>query len=59
MLLLDMPEYNRFSKGIFSWVGFKSTFISYENNERASGQSKWSLSSLLNYGIDGLISFNN
>lgn len=58
-VIADMPEYNRFSKGIFSWVGFKSTFISYENNERASGQSKWSLSSLLNYGIDGLISFNN
>ncbi|PSL40666.1 glycosyltransferase involved in cell wall biosynthesis [Planomicrobium soli] len=57
--LLAMPEYNRFSKGLFSWIGFEKKVIEYENQERISGESKWSFLSLLNYAIDGLISFNS
>ena len=57
--LLAMQEYNRFSKGLFSWIGFKEKIISYENQQRAAGETKWSFKRLLSYGIDGLISFNN
>lgn len=57
--LLALKEYNRFSKGLFSWIGFKEYIIEYENVTRDAGESKWSFSKLLNYGIDGVISFNN
>ncbi|MFF4507242.1 glycosyltransferase family 2 protein [Streptomyces sp. NPDC001401] len=57
--VLDLTEYNRFSKGLFAWVGFPSTTFEYENAVREAGRSSWSLRSLLNYGIDGLLSFNN
>ena len=57
--LLSMTEYNRFSKGLFSWIGFKQTFIHYENQAREGGSSKWSLKRLLQYGIDGIMSFND
>ncbi|MDN3450130.1 glycosyltransferase family 2 protein [Planococcus sp. APC 3906] len=57
--LLSMPEYNRFSKGLFSWIGFEKKIIEYENQERTAGESKWGFFSLLNYAIDGLISFNS
>lgn len=57
--LLSMKEYNRFSKGMFSWIGFKEITIEYENKSRIAGDSKWSLKDLLSYGIDGIISFNN
>ena len=57
--LLSMQEYNRFSKGLFSWIGFKEKIIEYENQLRAAGETKWSFKRLLSYGIDGLISFNN
>lgn len=57
--LLSLTEYNRFSKGLFSWIGFKEQIIEYENVIRSEGESKWSFSKLLNYGIDGIISFNN
>lgn len=57
--LLSMSEYNRFSKGLFSWIGFKCKVIQIENSERAAGETKWSFRSLLQYGIDGMISFNN
>jgi len=57
--ILALQEYNRFSKGIFSWIGFKETVIEYENQQRAAGESKWSFKNLLSYGIDGLLSFNN
>lgn len=57
--LLSMQEYNRFSKGMFSWIGFKQKVIEYENQPRAVGESKWSFKRLLSYGIDGLLSFNN
>lgn len=57
--ILDMPEYNRFSKGLFSWIGYEEKIIEYENQERVFGESKWKLSSLFNYAIDGMISFNS
>lgn len=57
--ILLMPEYNRFSKGLFSWIGYEQKVIEYENQERVSGESKWKFSSLLNYAIDGMISFNS
>jgi glycosyltransferase involved in cell wall biosynthesis len=57
--LLSLKEYNRFSKGLFSWIGFKEYVINYENVVRDEGNSKWTFRSLLNYGIDGVISFND
>ncbi|MER7047411.1 glycosyltransferase family 2 protein [Streptomyces jumonjinensis] len=57
--LLSLPENNRFSKGLFSWIGFDSIGFTYENVRRAAGQSKWGGRRLLNYGIDGLLSFNS
>ncbi|MEV6792005.1 glycosyltransferase family 2 protein [Streptomyces sp. NPDC051320] len=56
--VLSLPESNRFSKGIFSWIGFDSVSFTYQNVERAAGESKWGGRRLLNYGIDGLLSFN-
>lgn len=58
--LLQMGEYNRFSKGLFSWIGFPTTHVDYRNEARqGTGGSKWSLRRLLNYGVDGIMSFNN
>ncbi|GGU95537.1 glycosyl transferase [Streptomyces filipinensis] len=57
--VLALTEYNRFSKGLFAWVGFPSTSFEYENAAREAGSSSWNLRGLLNYGIDGLLSFNN
>jgi glycosyltransferase involved in cell wall biosynthesis len=57
--LLSLGEYNRFSKGLFAWIGFDTAVIDYENRQRQSGRSKWTLGKLLNYGIDGVVSFNN
>jgi polyisoprenyl-phosphate glycosyltransferase len=57
--ILSLPESNRFSKGIFSWIGFETVCFDYTNSARAGGRSKWGGKSLLNYGVDGLISFNN
>jgi polyisoprenyl-phosphate glycosyltransferase len=57
--VLALPEANRFSKGIFSWIGFESVSFTYDNVSRAAGRSKWGGRRLLNYGIDGLISFNS
>ncbi|WP_298889070.1 glycosyltransferase family 2 protein [uncultured Serinicoccus sp.] len=56
--LLALPERNRFSKGLFSWVGFPTGTVSYRNVQRGSGHSGWTLRSLLNYGIDGALAFN-
>lgn len=50
-------EYNRFSKGIFSWVGFKTKWLSYENIERSAGQSKWSFWKLFQYSIEGILAY--
>ncbi|WP_327731157.1 glycosyltransferase family 2 protein [Streptomyces sp. NBC_00487] len=57
--VLDLTEYNRFSKGLFAWVGFPGTTFEYENAVREHGRSSWSFRSLLDYGLDGLLSFNN
>lgn len=57
--LLSMNEYNRFSKGLFAWIGFKEYIIDYENVTREDGESSWTLPKLLNYAFDGLLSFNN
>ncbi|MCX4547324.1 glycosyltransferase family 2 protein [Streptomyces sp. NBC_01387] len=57
--VLSLPESNRFSKGIFSWIGFDTVSFTYRNVERAAGESKWGGRRLLNYGIDGLLSFNS
>lgn len=55
--ILSLPEYNRFSKGIFSWVGFKTKYIEYENVERVAGETKWSFWKLFAYAIDGIVDF--
>ncbi|MFR0353788.1 glycosyltransferase family 2 protein [Streptomyces sediminimaris] len=57
--VVNLSEYNRFSKGLFAWVGFPSTTFEYENAAREAGRSSWSFRGLLNYGLDGLLSFNN
>ncbi|WP_445487687.1 glycosyltransferase family 2 protein [Niallia sp. 03133] len=57
--LLTLSEGNRFSKGLYSWIGLEQKTICYENVAREHGETKWSFSKLLNYGIDGIISFNN
>jgi glycosyltransferase involved in cell wall biosynthesis len=58
--LLQMGEYNRFSKGLFSWIGFPTATIDYRNEARQGGSgSRWSMRRLLNYGLDGVMSFNN
>lgn len=56
--LLDMPEYFRFSKGLFSWVGFETEYIPYEVAERFAGTTKWSFTKLLKYAMEGIISFS-
>lgn len=57
--LLTLSEGNRFSKGLYAWIGFEQKVICYENVSRFKGESKWSFSKLLNYGIDGIVSFNH
>ena len=55
--ILSLDEYNRFSKGIFSWVGFKCKYIEVENVKRAAGKTKWSFGSLWKYAMEGITSF--
>ncbi|MBR3151079.1 MAG: glycosyltransferase [Erysipelotrichaceae bacterium] len=55
--ILSMEEVNRFSKGIFAWVGFETEYLEYENIERAAGESKWSFWKLFRYAIDGIVGF--
>ena len=55
--IVNMPENQRFSKGIFAWVGFDTCWIEFENVERIAGESKWSVWSLTKYAIDGFIDF--
>ena len=58
--LLELDEYNRFSKGLFSWIGFPTAVIDYRNEARqGGGGSRWTMRRLLDYGIDGVMSFNN
>ena len=56
--ILQVTEYNRFSKGIFSWVGFKTKWIAYDNVERAAGKTKWSFWKLFMYSLDGITAFS-
>lgn len=57
--LLALGEVNRFSKGLFSWIGFKTATIDYENVAREEGATKWRMRDLFNYGLDGVMSFNS
>lgn len=56
--ILSIGEYNRFSKGIFGWVGFKKKWLEYENVERVAGETKWSFWKLLVYAIDGIVAYS-
>nr|WP_297163346.1 glycosyltransferase family 2 protein [uncultured Dysgonomonas sp.] len=56
--ILKLGEYNRFSKGIFGWVGFNTKWIAYENVERVAGQTKWSFWGLFFYSLEGIIAFS-
>lgn len=56
--ILSMGEYNRFSKGIFGWVGFKNKWLEFENIERKKGETKWSFWKLFAYAIDGIMAFS-
>lgn len=56
--VLSVKEYNRFSKGIFGWVGFKNKWIEFENVERRKGETKWSFWKLFIYAVDGIMAFS-
>lgn len=56
--ILSMKEYNRFSKGIFGWVGYKTKWLEYENVQRAAGETKWSFWKLFLYSLDGIMAFS-
>ena len=56
--IISMGEYNRFSKGIFGWVGFRTKWIPYENVERVAGETKWSFWKLLLYSFEGIVAFS-
>ncbi|MCM1192290.1 MAG: glycosyltransferase family 2 protein [Butyrivibrio sp.] len=56
--ILSMQEYNRFTKGIFGWVGFRTKWLEYENVARARGETKWSFWKLLIYSLDGITAFS-
>ncbi len=57
--ILSLPEYNRFSKGIFAWVGFETKWVEYENVGRIAGETKWNFWKLLRYSVEGIVSFSN
>lgn len=57
--ILATGEYNRFSKGLFSWVGFRTLWLSYDNVERVAGQTKWSFWKLFKYALEGIINFSH
>ena len=56
--ILEISEYNRFSKGIFGWIGFKTKWIDYENMERMAGHTKWSFWKLFRYSLEGILAFS-
>ena len=56
--LLELGEYNRFSKGLFGWCGYRTKWVEYENVERVAGETKWSFWKLLLYSIDGIVAFS-
>ena len=57
--VLEVSEYNRFSKGIFAWVGFKTKYLEYKNVERVAGKTSWNFWQLLNYSLEGIINFSD
>ena len=57
--LVEMQEYNRFSKGLYGWVGFKTKWLEFENVERAAGETKWSFWKLLKYSLEGIVNFSS
>lgn len=57
--IVSLQEYNRFSKGIFAWVGYETKWVEFENVERSAGETKWNFWKLLRYSIDGIVSFSN
>ena len=57
--IVSMSEYNRFSKGIFGWIGFKTYWLPYQNVERVAGKTKWSFWKLLKYSVNGIVNFSN
>lgn len=56
--LLDLSEYNRFSKGLFGWVGYETKWLEFENVERIAGETKWSFWKLLVYSVEGIVAFS-
>lgn len=56
--LLAMPEYNRFSKGLYEWIGFRTKWIEFENVERVAGETKWSFWKLFRYSLEGVFAFS-
>lgn len=57
--IVELPEHNRFSKGLFSWVGYDVFYLEYNNVERVAGKTSWSFWGLLHYSIDGIINFSD
>ena len=57
--VIKITEANRFSKGIFNWIGFKTYWLPFENSARSSGKTKWSFKKLLRYGIEGIINYSD
>ena len=57
--ILELKEYNRFSKGLFVWVGYKCEYLEYENVERVAGETKWSFWKLFRYAFDGIIEYTD
>lgn len=57
--ILSVSEYNRFSKGIFTWVGFETEYLPYKNVERVAGETSWSFWKLFSYSIEGIINFSD
>ena len=55
--IIAMQEYNRFSKGLYGWIGFRTKWLPFENKERIAGETKWSFWGLFKYAIDGIVSF--
>ena len=56
--IVSMCEYNRFSKGIFGWIGFRTKWLPYKNVERVAGETKWSFFKLFKYSLDGIVNFS-
>ncbi|MEW4354014.1 glycosyltransferase family 2 protein [Streptococcus pneumoniae] len=57
--ILEVTEYNRFSKGIFAWVGFKTTYLEYKNVERVAGTTSWNFWQLFSYSLEGIVNFSD